>query len=263
MKPMIPWFEVPIFDVGGFEIHGFGILVALGFWLGGEVAMRRASRIGLDREAINRLIGWLVLGTFVGGHFGYGLMYAPEKYLSNPVLFLDPRQGLSSMGGFLVCVPLAIWFFKKENLPLWPNLDNLAIGLTLGWALGRTGCFVAHDHPGTPTDFYLGVYGICPGFGKDVACHDMGLYEAIWSYVMFGLFLLLDRKPRFPGFYPLVLGAVYAPLRFGMDYLRPESTDVRYLGLTPAQYLNILLGVICLAALARRARSNDAPVWKP
>jgi prolipoprotein diacylglyceryltransferase len=156
VTPIIPYFQRVIFHIPlpaglpmeHLEIHGFGVLVALGFLLGGWLAMHRARRHGDDSEAINRLIGWLVVGTFVGGHVGYGLMYKPVEYLTNPVKFLYVWEGLSSMGGFLVCVPLTVYFFKRYGLRLWANLDHMAFGFSLGWFFGRLGCTVAHDHPG-------------------------------------------------------------------------------------------------------------------
>ena len=276
MHPLIPYYQVPVIHVGPLPIHGFGLLVALGFILGGNAAMRRAEQTGLDPEAINKLLGWLVLGTFVGGHVGYGLMYEPRAYFEEPIKFLQFWQGLSSFGGFVVCVPLSFWFFRRHKLPIWPYMDSLAIGLALGWFFGRMGCTVAHDHPGSPSNFWLAKYcrpvvdgtlelpswmvddhhgdlrwGPCRGvgeavtsisqqvpadFGGVVAAHDMGFYEALWSIAVFGLFLLLDRVPRRPGFYVTLLGVLYAPTRFAMDFLRPESTDVRYFSLTPAQW---------------------------
>ena len=263
MKPLIPWFEPPVLPIPvtdpPLELHGFGLLVAIGFMVGGTVAQRRARNMGDDAEAINRLIGWLVLGTFVGGHVGYGLMYKPDEYLANPVEFLKFWQGLSSFGGFVVCVPLAIWFFWKEKLNVWRYMDHLAHGMAIGWFFGRMGCFVAHDHPGTPTDFWLGVYGICHGV-KDtsVACHDMGLYEALWSLVMFVGLVAVDRARKTKdGVQVLVFGLMYGPVRFGMDFLRPEATDARYGAFTPAQWGSIVLILACAAMIVQRLRAAD------
>ena len=59
VMPLIPYFQIPVihiplpFQIAGFDhipIHGFGILVATGFLLGGWLAMRRAERIGLDKS---------------------------------------------------------------------------------------------------------------------------------------------------------------------------------------------------------------------
>lgn len=275
MGPLIPFYEVPILDTGlpspfgdgSLKIHGFGILVALGFILGGNVAMKRAERMGYDGQVINQLITWLVVGTFVGGHFGYGFMYAWDEYSANPWLFLDFRKGLSSFGGFLVCVPLSFWWVWRRKEGRWQYMDSLAIGLSLGWGIGRLGCTVAHDHPGTPSTFWLAKYcrpveghtlqlppfltdshgdirwGPCAETGRAVlditdtvpatydgvlAAHDMGFYEALWSLGVFAIFVAMDRFAFKPGVYAALLGVFYGPARFWMDSLRPESTDGRW-----------------------------------
>jgi len=289
LTPLIPWFEVPAITVPGLglKLHGFGFLVALGFVFGGKAAMRRAEMLGLDPQVINRLISYLVAGTFIGGHVGYGLMYKPEEYLADPIQFLYVWQGLSSFGGFVVCVPLSIWFFWKERVPLWKFLDCLAYGMAIGWFFGRMGCFVAHDHPGSPTDFALGVWcrpaeghmvdlpdflvlddqphrnapwGLCAEDASVNAVHDMGLYEALWSLSMFGLFNLMDLRAWKPGVMVVLLGALYAPVRFAMDAIRPETTDPRYASLTPAQWWSVILFVVCAVFIVQRLRSAEAPV---
>lgn len=289
MSPLIPWFEVPAISVPflNFKLHGFGFLVAMGFVIGGKVAMDRARRLDLDPDVINRLISWLVAGTFVGGHVGYGLMYKPAEYLAEPIKFLYVWEGLSSFGGFVVCVPLSIWFFAKEKVPVWKFLDCLAHGMAIGWFFGRMGCFVAHDHPGSATDFWLGVWcrpaeghmidlpdalvladdphanrpwGLCAEDRSVNAVHDLGLYEALWSLGMYGLFTLMDLRAWRPGVMVLLLGALYAPVRFAMDSLRPVTSDPRYYSLTPAQWWAVVLFVACAAAVVRQMRSPAEPV---
>ncbi len=257
MHPLIPFFEPFAYSLGPLTIHGFGILVALGFLTGSSVAAARAKQFGGDPELINRLVSWLIAGTFIGGHLGDVLWYRPKDLDKDPALFkqmfttvfsghvptsadipliLRVWDGLSSTGGFFVCVPLTVWFFWKEKKPFWPHAEGVAIGLTLGWFFGRMGCFSAHDHPGTQTEFWLGVYGMCPGNNPTIACHDLGLYEGLWSGAMFLVFSALAMKPRFPGFYCGLLSLSYGLIRFPMDFFRTASIDVRYAGLTPAQY---------------------------
>ncbi len=275
MKPLIPYFQDPYITIPGIglDIHAFGVLVAIGFALGGQLAQKKAAKFGGSPDVVNRLVGWLVLGVFVGGHWGHLLMYKPDevqgdgaRFAALPSIFSSGRlphgdevpvllqfwHGLSSFGGFAMCIGLTIWFFRKEKVPFWPNADGLAIGLTLGWFFGRMGCFSAHDHSGTVTDFYLGVYGMCPGGNPAVACHDLGLYEAIWSLGAYGLFLFLDRKPRPTGFFTGLLAALYGPCRFASDFFRSQESDTRYAGLTPAQYGSIVLTVVGIWILRSR-----------
>lgn len=266
MHPLIPCFTPLSLPIGPLTIHGFGILVALGFLTGSNVAQSQAKRLGGDPELINRLVGWLILGTFVGGHLGDVLWYRPNELAQDPALFskmfstlasghlpkagdlplvLRVWDGLSSFGGFTMCVPLAVWFFWREKKPFWPHGDGLAIGLTLGWFFGRMGCFSAHDHPGTVSDFWLAVPGMVPGASGRMDCtvahHDLGLYEAIWSGSMFLLFRKLGSKPRFPGFFCALLALAYGPFRLFLDFFRTAAIDVRYVGLTPAQYGSLAL----------------------
>jgi phosphatidylglycerol:prolipoprotein diacylglycerol transferase len=66
---------------------------------------------------------------------------------------------------------------------------------------------------------------------------------------------VINRRPRPAGTTIWVIALLYAPARFLGDFLRhtdlPEP-DVRYLGLTPAQYACIVLMGIGLALARRR-----------
>jgi prolipoprotein diacylglyceryltransferase len=137
------------------------------------------------------------------------------------------------------------------------------------------------DHPGTLTEFPLGVNGIhpmprvlcfengidyggeplnaaCQNFHSQTALHDLGLYEALFMLVLVGVFRRLGRRARPPGFFLGWLAISYAVVRFGLDFLRsPFGPDVRYdigalPGLTPAQYFCIALFFTGLWALNRQ-----------
>jgi phosphatidylglycerol---prolipoprotein diacylglyceryl transferase len=276
MHPLIPYFPRDEFDLpiplpsflAGLKflgitiphqltIHSFGILVALGFILGAQMSMRKCRRDGLDPEVINRLLGWLVVGVFVGGHLGHAFFYEPRTYLQHPMDIFKVWEGLSSFGGFAASAVLTWWFLRKEKISFWPFADAVSYGLTLGWGFGRLGCFSVHDHPGTVTNFWLGVPGMCPANpGPDVACHDMGLYEVLFAFSLLVVFVVLDRKPRFQGFYTAWMCTLYAPARFVMDFLRDRTTDPRYAGLTPAQWGSFLLFAVGVFILATRWSST-------
>ncbi len=269
MQPIIPCFERIVFTLpeflGSLQLHGFGILVASGFLAGAHLAQRKCRRDGLDPEVINKLLFWVVAGVFIGGHLGHALMYDPAHYWENPQELLHVWQGLSSFGGFAASALFVGIFLKRSKVPFWPFADVIAYGLSLGWFLGRMGCTAAHDHPGRVSEFFLAIPGMCPtttargGVDCFVACHDLGFYEALFTLAMLLVFLWLDRKPRFTGFYLGWMITAYAPVRFGMDFLRHPSTDVRYFGLTPAQYGCIIMLALGFYVLAIRRNKPTIP----
>ena len=90
------------------------------------MAMDKAEKDGLDPDIINRVLNWMIVGIFVGGHLGHALFYEPYKafggmdpsgrYIEGDILYLFKFwDGLSSFGGFIITSFLCWVFFQKEN----------------------------------------------------------------------------------------------------------------------------------------------------
>ena len=260
----IPWFRLESWDIplpfslpvlgDTLSIQPFGVLVATGVLLGAWVAGRFAQRNGLDTVATGDLVTYAVVTGFILGYFLNGLFYEREtlmEVLRDPSMFFSTWLGLSSYGGFfggiLGCF---IWKYRKK-MPLLPYANAVCFGLPFGWFFGRMGCFVVHDHPGKVTDFALAVSDYRFGAPPFQARHDLGFYEMVYAAAIIALFIWLESRSRRPvGFYCVLLPLVYAPVRFFLDFLRAaplEGGDVRYAGLTPAQWSSILMVCIGLA----------------
>jgi phosphatidylglycerol:prolipoprotein diacylglycerol transferase len=260
----IPWFRLEAWDIplpfslpilgDTLSIQPFGVLVATGVLLGAWVAGRFARRNELDPIATGDLVTYAVVTGFILGYFLNGILYERDTFmeaLRNPSMFLSTWLGLSSYGGFfggiLGCF---IWKWRKK-MELLPYANAVCFALPFGWLFGRLGCFVVHDHPGKVTDFFMAVDEYHFGAPPFQPRHDLGLYEVLYSALIIGLFLWLERRKRRPvGFYCVLLPIVYAPVRFFLDFLRAaplEGGDVRYGGLTPAQWASILMVGVGLA----------------
>lgn len=252
---MLPFIDVQPFDIGPLEIHLFGILVATGVVLGATLAARYAERHHIDVDWLRWFGFRLVVGGFIICHVVDVLLYEPDKLAEDPLILLKIWQGISSYGGFLGGFIMFMWYTQARYKPPANRLelaDNAIIGFAPGFWFGRMGCSVAHDHPGVPTDFPLAIEwppGRYPGYGPyeldprlPVQAHDLGLYEALFlmPVIVAGVFLLARLKGRKPGLLLGYAAVVYAIPRFFLEYLRIESTDPRYLGLTPGQYFSIL-----------------------
>ena len=244
---MIPYFaakpllelDLPLF--GTVAIHWFGILVALGVVLGDRIVVREGEKRGLDARDVRYLNVRMVIGGFIMAHLVSVIFYFPERIKENSLVLINIWSGLSSFGGFTGAALTYLYLTKKEKIPRLPYADVVALGLAVGWIFGRMGCTTAHDHPGRHTAFFLAVrYPEGPR-------HDLGFYELLFTLVMTAILFRYARRPRPAGRIIGLFATMYAPVRFGLDFLRATDVarpDERYAGLTPAQWACIgALGV--------------------
>ncbi len=252
---MIPYFQFTSFQLGPLTIQVWGLLVAIGFLAGGYASAWMAKRRGLNPQVVWDMLGWIILGAMVGARLFHVLFYDPSYYLANPLdTFKIWQGGLSSVGGFLGAFLIGLWRARRMKIDPWKYADAGVFGLPLGYGIGRIGCFLIHDHPGTATDFFLGVK-----YPDGVVRHDLGLYQAIDGFVLFAIFLILAKRKAPSGTYPTVFLIWYGVTRFFLDFLRATSgpvVDVRYAGLTPAQYASIAM-VIAGCFVGRKYRRSQ------
>ncbi len=245
---MLPYFEQPRLSLGPITIHAFGVLVAVAMLVGMRVVHKRAAASGLEGARADRLVTWILLAGFLGAHLADRLIYFPAETWADPVSLLKVWEGLSSMGGFIGAVTGALLFFRRHGAQQrWEYLDAVAYGFPFGWIFGRLGCFLAFDHPGAPTSFFL-----AQTYRDGVVRHNLGLVEALFTIPLALAVRALGRRARPPGFFVGVLAALYAPVRFSFDFLR--AVDVRYLGLTPGQWGSIGLGAAAAVILWRKVK---------
>lgn len=273
--PAIPYLHLPELTVipkgliGNFPpvpftIKPFGALVATGVYIGSVLATRQGRRLGLSDRVMASFIAWVVGVGFLGGHMLDVIFYYPGQVLRDPLSLIRVWEGLSSFGGFSGAIIggfLWKWRYKADILPY---ADVIASSFPAAWVFGRTGCSVAHDHPGLPSDAWFAVQ--YPGGGR----FDLGLYEMLLTIPLALAFLWLRKKPRPWGFYVGAITIAYAPVRFALDFLRVAepiaengglvaAVDPRYAGLTPAQWACFGLLSVGVYFFARTLNAAGSP----
>jgi phosphatidylglycerol---prolipoprotein diacylglyceryl transferase len=237
---MLPYIDGHLFDIAGLPIHMFGVLVALGVILGDRIVVTQGGKRGLEARDVKFMNARIVIVGFIVAHLVSVIFYFPERIKENPLILVNFWAGLSSFGGFLGALLAFIYYTRKEKIPALPYADSVALGLAVGWIFGRLGCTTAHDHPGLRTTFFLAVKY------PDGPRHDLGLDELLFTLVMTAVLFQYAKKPRVPGRIIGLFATMYAPVRFGLDFLRARDVarpDERYGSLTPAQWA-------CLATIA-------------
>lgn len=247
---MIPYISWTTIELGPLTLHVWGMFVAAGFGVGALAAKWLAKRHGQDSAIILDLTAWMILAGMVGGRLGHVLFYEFSYFLANPVeIFAVWHGGFSMFGGLIACVVVGLWYLRKRGVDVWQYADTAMFGLPFGIAIGRIGCFLIHDHPGTATDFALGVQ-----YPDGVVRHDHGLYEVLNGVAMSAVFLLLAKKKMPVGVFSATFSLWYGLFRVVTDSWR--TVDTRYFGFTPGQYLGLALigigGVLLWITMRRK-----------
>jgi prolipoprotein diacylglyceryltransferase len=147
-------------------------------------------------------------------------------------------------------------FFRKWNrLQRWQVLDGYALGLALGLAIGRIGCYSVGEHFGRTSAFFLAVrydggsvrepsLGDVP-LTRGTTFHNTALYELLYMLLLFAVLagLVWAARRRGREVAPATLCGTfivyYGVVRWLSDSLRVN--DERILGMTGAQWMCLVM----------------------
>jgi phosphatidylglycerol:prolipoprotein diacylglycerol transferase len=260
-----------VITLGGFEITGFGIMMMVGFLMGGWIIDRDLRRRGLNPDYASDIVFAAVIGGIVGAKLWYVALHGPDALFS--------RGGLVWYGGFVggtLAVVLNGWLKK---VPFWWTAHLVAPALPAAYALGRVGCFMVGDDYGFPTDLpwavafpqglppttarNLAEFGWTAPAGMDpttvLAVHPTQLYEVAIMTAAFMLIWRLADKAWGTGWLFGLYLALAGAERFFVELFRAK--DDRFLaGFTLAQVTSVGILVLGIAVIvARKGAARAEP----
>jgi phosphatidylglycerol---prolipoprotein diacylglyceryl transferase len=243
-----------LFEIFGYPISTFGIMLAIAFLTGTWLTARRLREIGIDPEAATTML----IYAMIGGIGGSKLYFAIDVSMREGIPFgqlLFAREGITFYGGLIGAIALVILGTRIHKIPTGPFFNAVCLAGAIGQALGRIGCFLVGDDYGRATD---GPFGIAFPEGAPPtleAVHPTQLYEAVWLFAVTAfLWARRDKSPRLWAEYLVLAGAG----RFAVEFLRVNPRV--WLGLSEAQIIALALVTIGVASwlLARREPTTAA-----
>lgn len=246
-------------QLGPFTIYWYGVIIALGLFLGLFLATREANRLGLKKDYIIDLV---VIATPVAIIFAriYYVIFEWDMYANGPLwkIFAIWEGGIAIHGALIGAVLTAVIYARYRNISFWQLADITAPSIILGQAIGRWGNFMNQEAHGGPISeaTYEKFHQYLPDFIMNQMCidgvmyHPTFLYESVWNLIVFGLLLLLRRYNPYRGEVFLSYVIFYSIGRIFVEALR---TDSLWLGpIKQAQFFSILLIVGSLIILFYR-----------
>lgn len=238
-----------VFQLGGFTLHTYGLLVVLGYGTGLWLATRQARRTGLDPNRILDLGIFMALAAVLGSK-AMMLLEDWKYYSANPgsIFSLATLQAAGVFyGGFLGALLAAAWYIRRHRMPFLQTADAFVPGLLLGHAIGRMGCFAAGCCWGRPTGVPWAITFTDPyahdlvGVPLGIPLHPAQLYEVAALLVLFAIVWSIARHRPFPGQLLSLYLILYGVARFGLEFARDRSGSQMPFGLLSLSQLIAVL----------------------
>ncbi|MCA9531166.1 MAG: prolipoprotein diacylglyceryl transferase [Myxococcales bacterium] len=298
---------VRVFDQ---PVPAYFTMLMVGFGLATWLAARLAGRMGLDRDTIIDLGLFSVLFGVAGGRlmhvFADGYFWDYVHLCTDPSLVgwhISAAQcgaiggrwdaaatvcrpiardcfawakfwngGLTYYGGLLAAGAFGLWFLRRERFPVLKGVDLVGMGIALGLAFGRMGCFLAGccfgsvSHgplsfvfppwsPASEEQFRAGLLHD-PGLAS-LPVYPTQLAESVGCAIIAAfLYLWLHPRKRFDGEVMLAFLGLYAALRFVLEFFRADARGTIE-GLSTSQFFGVVIvGFVVVAWpwLRRRAK---------
>jgi phosphatidylglycerol---prolipoprotein diacylglyceryl transferase len=250
-----------LFEIGNWPVYSYGVLLALAYLAGLQMAVVRARRRQIDAAKVMDLGIYLIIAALVGAKLM--LIAVDFEYFRH-----QPRELLSLVraggvfyGGLLAALAVGLWLVGRYKLHPWTVADLIAPGIALGHVVGRFGCLLAGCCYGRPTTVPWAITFTNPAAATNVGTplntplHPTQLYDAGAELLIMSVLLLTERRGRpFPGRTFWLYMLLYAISRYIVEIYRGDERGM-ILGVSTSQFVSILIVPLSIIMLLRLRRT--------
>lgn len=261
-------------SAGPFQIRWYALAYIIGFLAGWRYCLFLLKKVParrfvagrkVEREDIDLLMTFLIIGVIVGGRLGYILFYQFEYYAAQPAEVLKIWQGGMSFHGGLLGVIISISLYSLfTGVSLWILYDLVSACAPIGLFFGRIANFVNAELYGRMSDLPWAV--IFPTDPERVARHPSQIYEALGEGLILWLVITLFIF-KYNALYKtgLVTGLFllgYGLCRFFIEFTRMPDEQIGFIWgyFTLGQLLCIPMIIVGVSAVIWSMRGSKKVV---
>jgi phosphatidylglycerol:prolipoprotein diacylglycerol transferase len=246
-----------LFKIGDWPVYSYGVLLALAYLAGLQLAVIRARRQGVDATKIMDLGIYLIIAALVGAKLmliavDFNYFRAQPRELLSLV-----RAGGVFYGGLIAAFFTALWLVKRYKLNIWTTADLMAPGIALGHVIGRVGCLLAGCCYGRSTGvpwaitFTDPIAAVNVGTPLQIPLHPTQLYDAGAELIVLAILLMTERRGKpFAGRTFWLYMLLYGVSRFVIEFYRGDPRGM-VIGLSTSQIVSAVIVPAAIVMLMR------------
>ncbi|MBO4904155.1 MAG: prolipoprotein diacylglyceryl transferase [Lachnospiraceae bacterium] len=249
---------IDLFSIGKFTVHGYGLMIGLGFLAAVYAGSLLAKRAKLsDQDFVSIAIYVLIIG-FLGGKILHVIVEF-RAFLEDPMSVLG-SEGFVVYGGILTGIATIYVYCRIKKLDFLNYLDLFAASVPINQALGRIGCLLAGCCYGRQTESSFSLVfpeGCCAP--PHVHLIPTQPIMAAGNFVIFVILVVLWLKGyhRIRGLMTSLYLIMYSIGRFLIEFIRDDERG-NVGALSTSQFISLFIfvaGAVLLFVSTRSRRS--------
>ena len=266
------------FQVFGFQIALYGVLIGLGVLSGVFMAAHVAKKEEVDPDIIWDVIIYELIFSILGARIYY-VVFEWDMYKDNLLEIFNLRNGGLAIYGAVIAAFITLYVYCRIKKHSFLQIVDICVpGLILGQAIGRWGNFFNREVFGEYTNNFLAmclpidavrIRDISANVAAHIAegtnyiqVHPTFLYECLWNLLILALMLIYRKYKKFNGEMWLLYMGGYGLGRFWIEAIRTDQLYVPGTKLPVSQLLAALFVLVSVVAdiLIRVRLKKAAPV---
>lgn len=227
------------FTVFGYTIALYGVIIAIGIFLGFCMADSNAKRDGLPKDILWDFSIYAIVCSILGARIYY-VVFAWDYYKDNLLQVFNIRGGgLAIYGGVIAGFTTLFVFSKVRKQSFFTMADSAGLGLLVGQSIGRWGNFTNREAFGEYSNGLLAmrlpveavrsheITDLMKSHMTEgtnyIQVHPTFLYESLWNASLLCVLLFARRYKRFDGEVALWYIGGYGVGRLWIEGLRTDQ----------------------------------------
>lgn len=256
-----------LITIGGFTIHTYGVLTAIGLLAGFYIGLYFAKKEGIAERDYENLFLITVFSGITGARIAYIIEHR-EDFGSFLDFFAIWNGGIDWFGGFIGGIIGASWYIYYKKLPMLKIGDVAGVSIPFGHFFGRLGCTSAgccHGKPVPEDSPFRDIAIIFPDNPHCQAPSGIPLYptqpaEAVGNLTIFFVLFLIYKRKSFDGQILSLYLILYGLERFLLEFWRGVTPPIPWLGLTWNQVITLMMVLAGVTIYILRYRKEKCRV---
>ena len=233
-----------LFSIGGFTIHGYGLMIGIGIIAAYSVGEYRAKKQGLDEEQILPIALWGVLSGLICAKLLYYITIFDE-ILADPRLLLNISDGFVVYGGIIGGIIGGMVYARVKKLDILRYFDLVMPSVALAQGFGRIGCLLAGCCYGLQADCPISIVFKNSGFAPNgVPLLPTQIIASGLNFVHFLFLIWFAKKAKAKGQVSALYLICYSAGRFVLEFFRGDLIRGSVGALSTSQFISVFIFVI-------------------